>query len=345
MLSRVGARWRVERREERDMAKVRWGVLSTANIGVGTVIPAMRQCQFGELSAIASRDALAAEKVARQFGFAKWYGSYEALLADPEIDAIYNPLPNHLHVPWSIKALEAGKHVLCEKPIAPTEAEARPLFDAARQHPRLKVMEAFMYRFHPQWQRTRELVRGGELGELRTIQVFFSYFLDDPNNIRNRAEIGGGALLDIGCYPVSVARFLFDAEPHRVFAVAEEDPRFHTDRLISGTLDFGVGTATFTCGTQLAPHQRVTVVGTKALVEIEIPFNAPADRPCRIWLQRDGAREEISFPASNQYTLQADGFARAILDDGAVPTPVEDALANMHVIDALRRSAERGTWI
>src|SRR5579871_4436419 len=261
--------------EREHMAKVRWGVLSTANIGVGTVIPAMQQCQFGELTGIASRDAQAAEQVARQFGFAKSYGSYEALLADPEIDAIYNPLPNHLHVPWSIKALEAGKHVLCEKPIAATEADAQPLFDAAKQYPTLKVMEAFMYRFHPQWQRTRELVRSGELGDLRAIQVFFSYFLDDPHNIRNRADVGGGALLDIGCYPISVARFLYDAEPRRVMAVAENDPQFQTDRLISGTLDFGSGnTMMFTCGTQLAPHQRVTVVGTKALIEIEIPFNA-----------------------------------------------------------------------
>ena len=324
------------------MAKVRWGVLSTANIGVGTVIPAMQQCQFGELTGIASRDPRAAERVAQQFGFAKSYGSYEALLADPEIDAIYNPLPNHLHVPWSVKALEAGKHVLCEKPIARTEAESQPLFDAAKQFPKLKVMEAFMYRFHPQWQRTRELVQGGEVGDLRTIQVFFSYFLDDPNNIRNRADVGGGALLDIGCYPISVARFLFDAEPRRVSAIVEKDPLFHTDRLISGILDFGSGTSTFTCGTQLAPHQRVTVVGTKALIEIEIPFNAPADRPCRIWVQRDGAREEISFPVSNQYTLQADGFARAILDDTEVPTPLEDARANMRAIDALRRSAGAG---
>ena len=203
-----------------------------------------------------------------------------------------------------------------------------------------------MYRFHPQWQRTRELVRSGELGDLRTVQTFFSYFLDDPTNIRNLAEAGGGALLDIGCYAISVARFLFDAEPNRVFAIAENDPQFKTDRLISGTLDFGSGnTATFTCGTQLSPHQRVTVVGTKALVEIEIPFNAPPDRPCRIWVQRDGVREEILFPVVNQYTLQADAFARAILDDTPVPTPLEDAQANMRVIDALRRSAELDAWV
>ncbi len=328
------------------MAKIRWGVLSTANIGVGTVIPAMQQCQFGELTGIASRNAQTAEMVAQHFGFAKSYGSYEALLADPEIDAVYNPLPNHLHIPWSIKALEAGKHVLCEKPIARTEAEAQPLFDAAQRFPKVKVMEAFMYRFHPQWQRTLELVRSGELGELRMIQVFFSYFLDDPTNIRNKAEIGGGALLDIGCYPISVARLLFGKEPQRVLAVAENDPQFQTDRLISGVLAFDAGgTATFTCGTQLSPHQRVTVVGTKALVEIEIPFNAPPDRPCRIWLQRDGVREEMLFPVSNQYTLQADAFARAILDDTPVPTPLADAQANMRVIDAIRRSAESGTWV
>jgi predicted dehydrogenase len=327
------------------MAKIRWGVLSTANIGVGKVIPAMRQSQYGELMGIASRDRQAAEAVAGRFGFAKAYGSYEELLADPHIDAIYNPLPNHLHVPWSIKALEAGKHVLCEKPIARSAQEAEPLIAAAQRHPTLKVMEAFMYRFHPQWQRTRELVRQGDLGGLRAIQVFFSYHLDDPTNIRNRADVGGGALLDIGCYPISVARYLFDAEPRRVSAVADYDPQFQTDRLISGTLDFGSGTATFTCGTQLAPHQRATIVGAQGLIEVEIPFNAPPDRPCRVWLQRGGAREELTFPVCDQYTLQADAFARAILDDTPVPTPLEDAMANMRAIDAVRQSAEHSTWI
>ncbi|MGH2487831.1 MAG: Gfo/Idh/MocA family protein, partial [Ktedonobacterales bacterium] len=240
----------------------------------------------------------------------------------------------------------AGKHVLCEKPLAPTLAEAQRLADAAQRYPRLKVMEAFMYRFHPQWQRALALVTEGRLGDLRTVQIFFSYYLDDANNIRNRREAGGGALLDIGCYAISVPRFLFGAEPRRVFGVIEEDPRFQTDRLVSGVLEFERGTATFTCGTQLAPHQRVTIVGTRWLLEIEIPFNAPHDRACRIWLQSDdAAREEILLPASNQYTLQGDAFARAILDDRPAPTPLADGLANLRVLEAIRESARSGSWV
>ncbi len=215
------------------MAKVRWGILSTANIGMTKVNPAIQKGQYCEIVAIASRDRQAAERAARQLGVAKAYGSYEELLADAEVDAIYNPLPNHLHVPWSIKALEAGKHVLCEKPIAPTSAEAQHLVDAAKRHPKLKVMEAFMYRFHPQWQRTRELVREGRLGELRAIQAGFSYYLTDPTNIRNQVEAGGGTLLDVGCYPISVARFLYESEPERTFGIVEYDPAMKTDRLVS----------------------------------------------------------------------------------------------------------------
>lgn len=328
-----------------EKKKVRWGVLSTANIGVAKVIPAMRRGQYCEVTAIASRSLEAAREAAARLGIPKAYGSYEEMLADSEIDAIYNPLPNHLHVPWSIKALEAGKHVLCEKPLAVTLTEAQRLADTAAQHPHLKVMEAFMYRFHPQWQRTLALVRDGRIGEPRTVQTFFSYYLDDPNNIRNQLAAGGGALMDIGCYAISAPRFLFGSEPSRVLGAIEEDPTFQTDRLVSGVLDFEQGTATFTCGTQLAPHQRVTVVGTRGLIEIEIPFNAPPDRACRIWLQTDAGREEISLPAADQYTLQGDACARAILDDTPVPTPLADALANLRVIEAIRQSADRGTWV
>src|SRR5690242_2118098 len=241
------------------MQKVRWGILSTANIGTGKVIPAMQQGTYCEVAAIASRNQTHAQATAARLGIPKAYGSYEDLLADPDIDAIYNPLPNHLHVPWSIKAVQAGKHVLCEKPIALTAAEGQELVDAARQHPHLKVMEAFMYRFHPQWQRARQLVLEGQIGTLRTIQTFFSYYLDDPHNIRNLAAAGGGGMLDIGCYTVSLSRFIFGAEPSRVFGLVEYDPQFKTDRLASAILDFGQGTSTFTCSTLLTPYQRVNI--------------------------------------------------------------------------------------
>src|SRR6266487_2637993 len=275
------------------MNKVRWGVLSTATIASEKVIPAMQQGRFCEITAIASRSLEKAQATATQLGIPKVYGSYEELLVDPDIDAIYNPLPNHLHVPWSIKALQAGKHVLCEKPIAPTAAEGLALVDAAKQYPDLKVMEAFMYRFHPQWQHARQMVNEGKIGELRTIQTFFSYYLDDTNNIRNIAEVGGGGMMDIGCYTVSLSRFIFGAEPERVSGIVEYDPRFNTDRLSSGILDFGHGTSTFTCSTLLVPYQRVNIFGTTGRIEIEIPFNAPPDKPCKISYQNGDEIEEI----------------------------------------------------
>jgi len=327
------------------MTKIRWGVLSTANIGVAKVLPAMQRGEFCEVTAIASRELAKAQATAKQLGIPKAYGSYEELLADPDIDAIYNPLPNHLHVPWSIKALEAGKHVLCEKPIALTTAEAQTLADAAKQHPQLKVMEAFMYRHHPQWQRARQIVTEGGIGQLRTIQSIFTYFNNDPSNVRNQADIGGGGLMDIGCYNISISRFIFGAEPQRVCGIVEYDPQFKTDRLASGMLDFGSGTATFTCSTQLASYQRVNIFGDTGRIEIEIPFNAPPDQPCKIWHQHDGTIDEIVFDTCDQYTLQGDALARAILDDTPVPTPIEDAVANMVVIEALVRSSKSGAWV
>ena len=327
------------------MQKVRWGVLSTARIGTRQVIPAMQEGTYCEITAIASSSLETARGAAGQLGIPKAYGSYEELLADPEIDAIYNPLPNHLHVPWSIKALQAGKHVLCEKHIALTSAEAQTLADVARRYPHLKVMEAFMYRFHPQWQRARQLVLEGGVGELRTIQTFFSYYEVDPNNIRNRDDAGGGGMLDIGCYTVSLSRFIFGSEPNRVFGTVEYDPQLKIDRLALAILDFGRGTSTFTCATQLVPFQRVNIFGTTGRVEIEIPFNAPTNRPCKIWYQRGDETEEIQVEVCNQYTLQGNAFSQAVLNNTAVPTPIEDAVANMKVIEAVVQSAKTATWV
>jgi predicted dehydrogenase len=337
--------------------KVRWGILGTARIGTEKVIPAVQRGELCEVIAIASRSADSAAAAAARLGIAKSYGSYEELLADADVDAVYNPLPNHLHVPWSIRALEAGKHVLCEKPIALSSAEALELVAAGRRHPHLKLMEAFMYRHHPQWIRAREIVTTGGIGDLRTVSTLFSYFNADPGNIRNQAGIGGGALMDIGCYPISLSRFLFDAEPHRVLALVETDPALGTDRLESAILDFGRGTSTFTTSTQLVPYQRVQILGTTGRVEIEIPFNAPPDRPCRMWHETGGGFvsgsagsgdaggiEELVLDVCDQYTIQGDLFARAILDDGPVPTPIEDAVANMRVIESLVESGRRGTW-
>jgi predicted dehydrogenase len=327
------------------MEKIRWGILSTALIGRQYVIPAITRSRLGVVAAIASRDRARGEATAAEFGIPKAYASYEELLADAEIDAVYNPLPNHLHVPWSIRALEAGKHVLCEKPIGLTVADAERLVTAAKAHPRLKIMEAFMYRHHPQWKTALQLVQRGRIGQLRTIQTLFSYYNVDPANIRNQRDIGGGALMDIGCYGVSLSRFVYGAEPHRVLAMIERDPKTGVDRLVSGLLEFYQGTATFTCGTQIAPYQRVNIFGTTGRIEIEIPFNAPSDRPQRIWLQQGAVAEEIVFDTCDQYALQADNFAEAVLDDLTIPTPISDALANMRVIERLFASAEKNAWM
>jgi len=330
------------------MDKIRWGVLSTANIGVKKVIPATQRSQLGTVTAIASRDLARAKAAATELDIEKPYGSYQELLSDRNVDAVYIPLPNHLHVRWSMRALSAGKHVLCEKPIGLNVAEAEQLAGAAAAHPKLKVMEAFMYRFHPQWQAARKFVRTGRIGQLRTIHTDFSYYNDDPKNIRNQRDMGGGALMDIGCYAISLSRFIFDAEPQRVLGHVERDVTTEVDRLTSAVLEFFQGSSTFTCSTQLVPYQRANIFGTSGRLEIEIPFNAPPDRPCRMW-QQIGTQagtpiEEIEFETCDQYTRQADAFARAILEDTPAPTPLADAVANMRVIERVFQSAEKNEW-
>jgi predicted dehydrogenase len=325
--------------------KIRWGILSTAKIGRLQVIPAMQRGEFTEVVAIASNDRAKGEQTAIDLYIPKAYDNYEDLLADPGIDAIYNPLPNHLHLTYTLKALAAGKHALCEKPIGMNSDEASRLIAATRQYPHLKVMEAFMYRFHPQWLKVKELIDEGALGEVKLVQAFFSYYNVDAANIRNKPETGGGALMDIGCYCVSFPRFVFGREPKRVIGLIDRDPVFKTDVLTSGLLDFGGGlSASFTCSTQLEPYQRVNILGSKGRLEIEIPVNAPNDQPCKLWLQQEKVIKEITVDAANQYTLQADEFSKAILNNTDVPTPLTDALGNMQVIDALFKSAANGVW-
>jgi len=326
------------------MNKVRWGVLSTAKIGREKVIPAMRAGEFCEVVAIASRNKEQAQAIADRLRIPKVYDAYEELLNDREIDAVYIPLPNHLHVHWALKALEAGKHVLCEKPVGLSSAEAMQLQEAAQKKPHLKVMEAFMYRFHPQWQHAKKLVSEGKIGELKNVQSFFSYYNVDPNNIRNQKEAGGGGLMDIGCYCISFARFLFDKEPKRVLGVMEYDPDSQTDVLTSSILDFSPGTSTFTCSTRLIPYQRVNILGTNARIEIEIPCNAPPDKPTRIWVQSKSGIEEIVFEAIDQYTLQCDTFSKTILNNTPVPVPFDDAVNNMRVIEAVFESSRENSW-
>lgn len=326
------------------MTKVRWGILSTAKIGREKVIPAMQQAKHCDIVAIASRNVTQAQEVAARLKIPVVYGSYEELLNDPNIDAIYIPLPNHMHVEWAIKSIQAGKHILCEKPIGLSSAEATQLLEVAAQHPQIKVMEAFMYRFHPQWVHAKKLVDEGKIGRLRTIQSFFSYYNVDPNNIRNQQSMGGGGMMDIGCYCVSLARFIFNKEPDRVMGHVEFDPVLRTDILASGILDFSTGTSTFTCSTQLMPYQRVNILGTEGRIEIEIPFNAPPLLATRLWLHTKTSSEEVTFDAVDQYTLQGDLFSKAILNNEPVPTPLQDAVNNMKVIEAVFGSAKEGRW-
>jgi predicted dehydrogenase len=328
--------------------KLRFGVLSTANIGLRKVIPAMQQGELTTVAAIASRDANKAREAASALDIPKAYGSYQELLADPEIDAVYNPLPNQLHVPWTEKAAAAGKHVLCEKPLSMTVAEARSLLDV-RARTGVKICEAFMIRSFPQWLRLRQLLEEGRVGELRSVVGFFSYFNINPANIRNRLETGGGGVYDIGCYCIHAARYAFRQQPARVVAALERDPQMHTDRLASAILEFQAGQAIFTCSTQLIPYQRMHFLGTRGRIELEIPFNAPPDRPTRLFLDStgdlssSGITTEI-FPVGDQYTMQGDAFARAVFENTEVPVPLEDSIGNMAVIEAIFASANSGAW-
>lgn len=328
--------------------KLRWGVLGVSKFAMTKLLPGMLASPLHEIRAIASRDRAKAEGALERLRATRAYGRYEDLLADSEIDAIYNPLPNHLHVDWSIQAAAAGKHVLCEKPLGMNAAEVERLI-AARDKYGVKIMEAFMVRMHPQWLRVQEILRSGELGPVRGFVGGFCYNNVDPANIRNVAEAGGGAMYDIGCYCVITARLAFAEEPRRVVCTAERDPNFGTDRLASAILEFPSGQAIFTVSTQAVPFQRTQILGTKGRIEVEIPVNSPPDRPTRIFvdlggaLDRSGIRTE-EFATVDQYTIQGDEFAKAVWGEREIPVSLEDSLANMKVLDALLRSAGSGMW-
>jgi predicted dehydrogenase len=325
----------------------RWGILSTADIGRRKVIPGLLKADRVEVVAIASRDAAGARQVAGELGIPTAHGSYEALLADPAVDVVYIPLPNHLHAEWTIAAARAGKHVLCEKPLALTAAEAERMV-AVCANEGVRLMEAFMYRLHPSGVAVKRLVDGGRIGTLRSVQSWFSYHNDDPANIRNQLEAGGGALYDIGCYSVNLSRLLFDAEPVEVSAAVVRDPASGVDVLTSAILEFAGGTATFTCSTRAEPDQRVHVYGTEGRISVEIPFNIPPDRPTRVLVTAGGdppvapATQTLTFEPADPYTVEAERFAAAILDGTPTPTPPEDAVANLRVIERVFAAGSRG---
>lgn len=328
--------------------KIRWGVLGAAKIALVKVIPAMQAGVYSQISAIASRDSEKAQRAARDLNVPKFYGSYEELINDPDIDAVYNPLPNNLHVPWTIKAAEAGKHVLCEKPVALTTEEIIKLIEA-RDRTGVKIQEAFMVRTHPQWLAVRDLIRAERIGKLQAINGFFSYYNDDAGNIRNKVETGGGALFDIGCYCINVSRFITGEEPRRVSALIERDENSGVDKLTSAIMDFPACQSTFTCATQLVPHQRMQFFGSRGRIEVEIPFNIPFDSPTKIFVDDGsdlfgGGVETIEIAAANQYTIQGDTFSQAILENTEQAISLEDSLKNMAVIEAVFRAADSGQW-
>ncbi|MDO6746235.1 Gfo/Idh/MocA family protein [Gilvimarinus sp. 1_MG-2023] len=324
------------------MHKVRWGVLSTAKIARNHVIPAIQTSQFGEVTTIASRRLDNAQACAKQLNIAHAAGSYEALLADPHIDAIYNPLPNHLHVPWTLRALQAGKHVLIEKPVGLNQSEAQDLLEASQQYPQLKVMEAFMYRFHPQWEKVKALLPS--IGPVRNIQCQFSYNNRDTDNIRNQADMGGGALMDIGCYGISLARFIFDSEPVRVMG-HQQFMGHEVDTITNALMEFEGGCASFSCSTKTEAGQWALISGEQGSIKLLIPFNPIADMPVQIILRQQGEEQSIDITPANHYRSMADQFCQAIINNSPVPTPLSDALANMKALDALVSSAQTNLWI
>lgn len=328
--------------------KVRWGILGTANIALKKVIPAMQKGDFCDIAAIASRDSEKAKKAADKLSIKRFYGSYEDLLADKNIDAIYNPLPNYLHLEWTIKSAEAGKHILCEKPLGMNAQEVRKLIKV-RNKTNVKIQEAFMVRTHPSWIKVRELIKQKRIGNLQAITGFFSYFNDDKSNIRNKPEMGGGALMDIGCYCINIARFIFDEEPQKVSGLIEKDMETGIDKLTSAMLDFPNGQATFTCSTQLVPYQRMQFFGTNGRIEVQIPFNIPIDSPTKIFID-DGKDlsgkniETLKFKSVDQYAIQGDLFSKAIMENSNQAISLEDSFMNMSVIDAVFLSSKTGNW-
>ena len=327
------------------MSELRWGVMSTADIALKKVIPGMRRAGRTAVVAIASRDEPRARAAATELGIPRAHGSYEALLADPEVDAVYIPLPNHLHAEWTIAAVRAGKHVLCEKPLAMTSADAERMVRAA-QDAGVHLMEAFMYRHHPSWVAVVELVRAGRIGRLQSVQSWFSYYNDDPANIRNILDAGGGALYDIGCYNVSLSRLLFDAEPNDVQASVTRDPATGTDVLTSAILRFETGVATFTCSTRLETDQRVHIYGDDGRISIDIPFNIPPLLPTRIHVTHGGDApvdpdtETFTFEPADPYGVEVEAFSTAVLDGRPTPVPATDAVANLKVIERVFAAGE-----
>ena len=322
------------------MKKLRWGILSTARIAVTKVIPALQRSRHGQVVAIASRDLAMAKHFATALDIPQYRGSYKAVLEDPHVDAVYIPLPNHLHVPWAMRALHAGKHVLCEKPIGLDADDVKALVEMSAKWPRLKVAEAFMYRHHPQWSQVIHLIKAGRIGQVRSVDVHFSYFNSDPKNIRNQAALGGGALMDIGCYGISVARWVFGERPIKVAAAMHHHPDFGTDILTFARIDFPSGSATITCGTQLYRFQQVTILGTLGYIRIPVPFNIGPDESTTLQCRSNADLFDLTIRPADQFARQGDHFAQAIWKNRPLKTTLYEAWENMQTLDSCVAEAD-----
>ncbi|MFO8001862.1 MAG: Gfo/Idh/MocA family oxidoreductase [Marinilabilia sp.] len=326
------------------MKKLKIGILGTSNHYMKRIVLPLKETQYCESYAIGSRDIEKAAGLAREFDLPLWYGSYEAVLKDGDVDMIYIPLPNHMHKEWVDRSLEEGKPVLCEKPLGMNTQEAMEMVDKSRET-NVPLMEGFMYMFHPMWQHARDIVRTGQIGGIQYIHTSFSYNNPSPQNIRNIPEYGGGALMDIGCYAISVPRFIMGAEPERVMSFISHHPEFGTDMHTSGILDFGGPRATFAVSTASQPFQRVDIVGSSGSITVHVPFNTYVDVPAVITVTDGIGTRDIKFPVCNAYGLMFDSFARAVEEQGPLPVSLKDAVDNMKVIDAVRQSARSGDWI
>ncbi len=325
------------------MQPLQLGILGVSNFFRKRIAIPIPTSPVIDMVALASRSEEKARQAAQEYGVARAYGSYDALLNDPQVDAVYISLPNHLHAEWIKRAADAGKHVLCEKPLALDAAEAQDCLDYAAERG-VTVMEAFMYRLHPQWLHVRNIIRQQEIGSIHLVESFFGYNNTDPSNIRNQPDTGGGALLDVGCYAVSASRFLTGSEPQRVISLAQVDANFGTDVLFTGMLDFGMARATFTVATQTFPYQRVTVHGSSGVISLTIPFNAHADTDAEVIVTTRVGTREIYLPAEDQYILEFEAFAQAVNDQAVPPISPADTVNNMRVLDALKKAHQTGQW-
>lgn len=326
------------------MEKLKLGVLGISNHFIKRVLFPLKKAKNVEVYAIASRSASKARDFAQEHGIKKWYGSYESLLEDKDVKAVYIPLPNHLHAKYVKKAADAKKHILCEKPITPEYEEAKEIIEYAKDRGVL-LMEAFMYKFHSQWIRAKEIVESQELGKIQTIHCYFSYDNEDPNNFRNVSKFGGGVLLDIGVYAVSTARFLMNSEPKRVLCLLQKDEKFNVDTLVSGILDIGQSRSLFTVAGRAFPSQRVDVYGTNGTLSVEIPFNTYPDVPGHLNVRTSIGQRDVYLGPEDHYLLEFEYFAKAVRENLSLSHLSEDTLANMKVIDALFKSAETGEWV